>query len=84
MCERGDCLPVTTSNNLGRGALGVSQGEEPLHLSNSRAGSAIGEGVVEEISRVGTANTLNPDIGRPKAVLQSIADRGAESSLSYC
>lgn len=77
----GGTLAVATGDDLGLGAERVGADEEALHLVNGGGGGALGEEVVEEAGGVGTANTLDPDVGLAKGSVESDTSWAAERSL---
>jgi hypothetical protein len=66
-------LPVTTSNDIGVGALRSCEVEETNTLGNSRSAGSTRKEILNKTSGVGATNTLNPEA----------ADLASERSREY-
>lgn len=67
--QRAGTIPVSASNDLGIGALGVGQVKKANHLGNGGATCAVGEEVVAKAGGIGAADALHPDAVAPKLPL---------------
>jgi hypothetical protein len=72
---------VTTSYNLGVGALRVGEIEEANALANGGGRRATRQGIIAESSVVWATNTLDPDIRRAVLALKSVTKGRSQSAL---
>jgi len=71
-------VPVSACDDLGRGAFGVGEDEEVLHLGDSGSSRAVGEEVVEESGSVLAAYSLDPDLVGTVVGLERVRERRPE------
>jgi hypothetical protein len=74
-------IRITTSYNLGVGALRVGEIEEANALANGGGRRATRQGIIAESSIVWATNTLYPDIRRAVLALKRVTKRRSQSAL---
>jgi hypothetical protein len=80
---RGWDVRVTTSNDLGLGALCVCERQQTSHFGNRRSGCTAWLQVSGQGGAVGAADALDPDVGGAIVGFESVAEGDAESALYF-